>query len=55
MAMIAVSDILIEAKEKPSKKSKQGGATGSVAVVCLKILIREGVFCVRKVGIQSHR
>ena len=54
----------VEAEEKPSKKSKKGGAKGSVAllrslynwVVCLKILNRETLSTERwKIGIKSRR
>ena len=46
----------VEAEEKPSKKSKKGGAKGSVAllkgftqlVVSRKILIRENLFDVKR-------
>ena len=54
----------VEAEEKPSNKSKKGGAKGSVAllrslykwVVCLKSLIRETLSTERrKIGIKSRR
>ena len=53
-----------EAEEKPSKKSKKGGAKGAVALLKESTQLgcvaqdshpRKGLFYVRKVGMKSHR